>query len=142
MAESSTDTEVHPALATSRKSMAAVEAGDREGWLALWAHDGVVEDPIGVSMFDATGEGHRGIEAIAAFYDNVIAPNQVRFTIERSHPAGSEVANVGTVTTTLSDGSRAVIDGVFTYKVDDEGRLVALRAYWREDDIRFEPAGG
>ena len=33
-------------------SMAAVEARDRTAWLALFADDGVVEDPIGPSAFD------------------------------------------------------------------------------------------
>jgi ketosteroid isomerase-like protein len=132
-------TDVHPALAASRRSMAAVEAGDREGWLDLFAPDALVEDPIGVSMFDPVGDGHRGRDAIGAFFDTAIAPNQVRFSIERSHAAGDEVANVGTITTTLGDGTRVLVDGVFTYRVDGDGRLVALRAYWSESDLRVDP---
>ena len=130
----------HPARAASQRSMAAVEAGDREAWLGLFAPDGVVEDPIGPSMFDPDGQGHHGPEGIAAFYDTVIGPNQVRFAIRDSYACGLEVANVGTITTTLGDGSQAVVDGVYTYRVDDEGRIVALRAYWEVDAITFVPA--
>lgn len=130
----------HPARAASQRSMAAVEAGDRDGWLSLFAPDAVVEDPIGPSMFDPAGEGHRSSAAIAAFYDTVIGTNQVRFEIERSYACGSEVANVGTITTTLPDGSRAIVAGVYTYRVDEEGRLVALRAFWEPDAMTFEPA--
>ena len=133
-------TDVHPALGRVPPVDGRVEAGDREGWLDLFAPDALVEDPIGVSMFDPTGEGHRGRDAIGAFFDTAIAPNQVRFAIERSHVAGDEVANVGTITTTLPDGNRVLVDGVFTYRVDADGRLVALRAYWSEADLRFEPA--
>jgi len=97
----------------------------------------VVEDPIGRSPLDPTGEGHRGIDAIAAFYDSTIAPNQVRFRIERSHAAGDEVANVGTITTTMPDGTVVHTDLVGTYRVDAEGRLVSLRAYWEIDKLRF-----
>ncbi|MEZ5373320.1 MAG: hypothetical protein R2704_11400 [Microthrixaceae bacterium] len=50
----------HPARAASQASMAAVTAGDRSAWLALFADDAVVEDPIGPSMFDPDGVGHRG----------------------------------------------------------------------------------
>jgi steroid Delta-isomerase len=132
----------HPARAASRRSMAAVEAGDRDGWLALFAPDAVVEDPIGPSMFDPAGAGHRGPEAIAAFYDTVIGPHQVRFAIRESYACGAEVANVGTITTTLGDGSRAVVEGVYTYRVDDHGRVAALRAYWDPDAITFVPAPG
>jgi len=129
----------HPARDVALRSMQAVEAGDRAAWLALFADDAVVEDPIGPSPFDPEGNGHRGREAIAAFYDAVIAPNEsLAFTVERSHAAGSEVANVGTISTTLPDGGGTVhTDLVATYRVDDDGRLVALRAYWSVDELRF-----
>jgi steroid Delta-isomerase len=119
--------------------MAAVESGDRDGWLALFAPEAVVQDPIGESPLDPSGLGHRGIEAIAAFYDTVIAPNDVTFEIRESYAAGDEVANVGTITTTFADGSRAVVEGVYTYRVDAADRLVALRAYWEIDALRYEP---
>lgn len=128
--------EPHPARDASLASMRAVEAGDKAAWLALFADDAVVEDPIGVSALDPTGQGHRGRAAIEAFYDTVIGPNQVSFTIERSHAAGNEVANVGTITTLMGD-STVHTDLVATYRVDDEGKVTALRAYWSIDELRF-----
>ncbi|MEZ5380324.1 MAG: nuclear transport factor 2 family protein [Microthrixaceae bacterium] len=130
----------HPARAASQRSMAAVAAGDRAAWLALFADDAVVEDPIGPSMFDPDGLGHRGRDAIGAFFDTVIGPNRVAFDIRASYACGGEVANVGTITTTLPDGSRAVVEGVYTYRVNEAGQLTALRAYWEADAITFEPA--
>lgn len=127
----------HPARDASLASMRAVEAGDRGAWLALFAPDAVVEDPIGVSPMDPEGLGHHGLEAIAAFYDSVIAPNDVRFVIERSHAAGDEVANVGTITTRMPDGSVVHTDLVATYRVDADGLVTALRAYWSIDELRF-----
>ena len=50
----------HPARDASLASMTAVEAGDREAWLALFADDAVVEDPIGPSPFSPDGTGQRG----------------------------------------------------------------------------------
>jgi ketosteroid isomerase-like protein len=117
--------------------MRAVEAGDKAAWLALFAPDAVVEDPIGVSPMDPSGQGHRGLAAIEAFYDSVIGPNQVSFAIERSHAAGNEVANVGTISTVMGD-STVHTDLVATYRVDDEGKVVALRAYWAMDELRFD----
>ena len=126
----------------SKRSMAAVLAKDRAGWLALFADDAVVEDPIGVSMFDPSGLGHRGKEAIAAFYDTVIAPNdEVRFTISASYESANEVANVGKVETTLAGGTqKAVVNGVFTYIVGDDGLVRRLRAYWQIDDVEIVDA--
>jgi hypothetical protein len=105
----------------------------------LFASDAIVEDPIGPSMFDPDGKGHRGAEAIAAFYDNVIAMGHVEFAIRESYAGGNECANVGTITTTLPDGSRAIVDGVYTYRVDGEGHIIALRAYWEPAGMRLEP---
>jgi ketosteroid isomerase-like protein len=133
--------DAHPARDAARRSMAAVEAGDRAAWLALFAPDAIVQDPIGPSMFDPEGHGHLGAEAIGAFYDNVIASGRVAFAIRESYAGGDECANVGTITTTLPDGSRAIVDGVYTYRLDDQGRIAALRAYWEPDHLRFEPAG-
>lgn len=130
----------HPARAASQASMAAVTAGDREAWLSLFAADGVVQDPVGVSPLDPTGLGHRGIDAIGAFWDSTIAPNSVRFAIERSYASGSECANVGAVITTLPDGSVATAEGVFVYAVNADGKLASLRAFWEFDNLRFEVA--
>jgi steroid Delta-isomerase len=131
----------HPARDASRHSMSCSEAGDRERWLALFADDAVIEDPIGPSAFDPDGKGHRGKDGIAKFWDDVISKQPVRFTIQASYAAGSECANVGTVTTDLGGGTKAIVEGVFTYRVDDEGRIKAMRAYWEEDKIRVETEG-
>jgi steroid delta-isomerase len=121
-------------------SMAAVESGDREGWLALFADDGVVEDPIGPSVFDPEGNGHRGVGAIAAFYDNVIAVNEsIRFSVQQSLLCGDEVANVGVIRITLAGGSAVEVDGVYTYRRSPDGRIAALRAYWEPEKVRVVP---
>lgn len=122
--------------------MAAVEAGDRDGWLALFADDAVVEDPIGPSPLSPDGEGRRGKDAIAAFWDDVISSGRVGFDIRESYACGDECANVGRITTTFPDGGRSLVEGVYTYRVDADGRIAALRAFWEFDAMTFEPAGG
>jgi steroid delta-isomerase len=116
----------------ARRSQAAVQAKDRQAWLSLFAPDAVVADPIGPSPLDPGGHGHRGLAAIAAFYDQVIAPNeQISFEIERSYLCGDEVADVGIIRTTLPGGAHVVtVRGVYTYRTDGAGKLAALRAYW------------
>jgi steroid delta-isomerase len=37
----------------------------------------------------------------------------------------------------MPDGTVVHTDGVFTYRVDGDGRIVALRAYWEMDRLRF-----
>ena len=121
------------------RSRAAVHARDRDGWLNLFAEDAVVHDPIGPSPFDPEGKGHHGREAIAAFYDTVIAPSEaVSFEIEQSYLCGDEVADVGVIRTTIAGGThQAVVHGVYTYRSDGAGQLASLRAFWEFDSLEL-----
>ena len=126
------------ALEMSKKSMEMSEAKDREGWLALFADDAVVEDPVGPSMFDPDAKGHRGKEAITAFYDTVIVTSEkIEFTIRDSYECGSEVANVGQIRITLPGNQVGIVPIVNIYKVNDAGKLVALRSFWEADKLSF-----
>jgi steroid Delta-isomerase len=126
----------------ARRSQAAVKVKDREGWLSLFADDAVVQDPIGPSPFDRDGKGHHGPVAIAAFYDTVIAPNElITFEIENSYLCGNEVADVGVIRTVLAGGRHvAVVRGVYTYRCNDAGQLTALRAFWEFDKAELVEA--
>ena len=120
----------HPAIAASRRSWSAVHRKAKEEWLALFAEDAVVEDPVGPSPLDPEGQGHRGKEAINNFWDMNIAPNTVKLDIQKSYAAGQEAAHMGTIVTLLEDGSIVTVEGIFVYKVNQEGLLVSLRAFW------------
>ena len=129
----STET-VHPARAASQRSIACVQAKDKEGWLALWAEDGCVEDPVGVSFLDPTGEGFRGPARREEFWDaNIGSTESIRFELHDSFAAGDEVANVATIHITVGGGTKTRCEGVFVYRVDDEGKLLSLRAFWEVD---------
>jgi steroid delta-isomerase len=100
----------------------------------------VVEDPIGPSAFDPEGTGHRGLEAIADFYDQVIATNEsIKFTIHRSILCGEEAANVGVIRITLAGGSAVEVDGVYTYRRSPDDKIASLRAFWEPEAVRSAP---
>ena len=114
--------------------MDCVGRRDRAGWLALWAEDGWIEDPIGESFIDPTGLGHRGPAAREAFWDNNIGSTEsIRFELKDSFACGSEVANVATIHIGLPGGASSRCEGVFVYRLDEEGKLLSLRAYWELD---------
>ncbi|MBO0878483.1 MAG: nuclear transport factor 2 family protein [Pseudonocardia sp.] len=128
----------HPARTASRRSMDAVSRGAKDEWLALFAPDAVVEDPVGSSIFDPDGKGHHGTDAISAFWDATIGnADRIAFSVRDSFAAGDEVANVGTITSFLPDGSRLDAEGVFVYRVGSDGLIRSLRAFWE-----FERAMG
>ena len=122
-----------------RQSMARAEAKDRDGWLSLFADDGVVQDPVGVSPFDPTGAGQVGIDAITAFYDNVIsASEEVRFEMRQWAECGQECVFAGTIHITLPGGQRGSVDLVNLYKVTHDGsKIASLRSFWEFDKLSF-----
>ncbi|MFI9505956.1 nuclear transport factor 2 family protein [Nocardia sp. NPDC052566] len=128
-----TATTDHPARTAGLASQAAVRARNKDAWLDLFAEDGIVEDPIGPSGFDPEGKGHRGRDAIAAFWDKAIAKtDSIEFLFTDSFACGNEIAFTGTIRSTLG-GHRIDADGVFTYRVDEHGKIAALRAFWEID---------
>lgn len=124
----------HPARDAARRSYSLVAAGDLDAWLRLYADDAVIEDPVGPSMFDPEGKGHRGTDGIRAFWETAIAPvDRFHFTVHDSHANGATCANVATITTWFGDGTRVDTDLVTVHEVGEDGRIVHMRAYWEPE---------
>jgi ketosteroid isomerase-like protein len=124
----------HPARLASRRSMEAAARKDKAGWLALYADDALVEDPVGPSPLDPEGHGHRGHDRLSAFWDATIATTErLDFEIVESLVSGDEVANVGSVTAYLPGNMRMRTDGIYVYRVDKAGRIISLRTFWEFD---------
>lgn len=121
----------HPVRRLSQRSYDLVSRKQKDEWLTLWAEDALIEDPVGPSFFDLDGSGHRGLEAISAFWDVAIAPVKTfRFTIRDSFANGNACANIGTFSTELEDGTLADTDLIAVYRVNRSGLLVSMAAHW------------
>ncbi|GAB07825.1 nuclear transport factor 2 family protein [Gordonia amarae] len=124
------DRENHPAVVAGRRSRELVAARDKDAWVANFAADGSVEDPVGPSMFDPDGVGFRGHEAIAEFWDKSIATTEsIDFRFDEEIICGNEVAYIGTIVTHIA-GHITESRGVFTYRAAPDGKLAAIRAFW------------
>lgn len=108
----------------------ALDAGDLEAIVALYADDATVEDPVGSAPVV-------GREAIRAFYARSLAtPLQVRLE-GPVRVAGRECAFAFAVTLTY-DGRRMTIRPIDTFRFDEQGRIVSMRAYFGPEN--FETA--
>jgi steroid Delta-isomerase len=135
--------EKSPVVVASEASWRCVQAGDKAGWLALMSDDIVIEDPIGDAVTNPGGTGVRGKEAVAAFFDTNIGPNQLTVTRQETFPSSSptEIAYILSLRTRFPNGFTATVRGVFTYKVDDAGLITNLRGYWNMDAMQFAQEG-
>jgi steroid delta-isomerase len=110
--------------ATIERYLSAFSADDRATWLAQWAPDATMEDPVGTPI-------RTGHDEIGAFYDEGHAMAE-RITLVRTgtvRVAGDEAAFPMQVRPILG-GTEFTVDVIDTMRFDDEGRIVAMRAYW------------
>lgn len=113
------------------QSLSAVKARDREGWLALFADDAHVEDPVGPCEWDPEGKGQRGKAAIGAFYDMFEGfQESFDFEIHHQEARASEVAVFATLHVGMKDGTKASTKVLNVYKQAPDGRIAALRSFW------------
>lgn len=134
----------HPARRAAQRSLSCVARKDKDTWLTLYDPDCLLEDPVGPSFFDPEGNGHRGRDGIAAFWDMAIAPiARFRFTIRESFAGGNACANLGTFTTWMEDGTRADTELITVYTVGEDGLITSMRAHWEVQrtmaSLRKEP---
>jgi len=112
------------AAAVARKAMDAVQEKRRDDWLALFADDARIEDPVG--HLPEIG----GREALAQFWDQAIAAlGSVELDVTRRWEAGAEAMLLATVSVVGADGVEVSYGGTFNDAVDEAGRIVSLRAF-------------
>jgi len=121
----------------SLRSRGYLKTKDKEGWLSMWAEDGIIEDPIGPTMLDPEGKGHSTPEAREAFYDGHIATSDIEYMIHDTYTSHIECANIVTLNVLLNVGEKKYmqqVNGIFTYACNEEGKLTALRGFWEFEE--------
>ena len=120
-------------------SLEAVKAQDRQAWLDLYDDQGMIQDPVGKSHYDPSGNGHIGKEAIGKFW-NVFMENQKAFDYEihKSALCGNEVAVYATLHITLKNDQKFSVDVLNVYKQAESGKLASLRSFWEGGSIERE----
>jgi steroid delta-isomerase len=110
--------------------LAAFNAADRAAWLARWSPEATMEDPVGSPI-------RKGHEEIGAFYDDSQAmADRIRLVRTGSvRVAGHEAAFPMEVRPVLG-GTEFTVDVIDAMRFDDEGRIVAMRAYWDPTAMR------
>ena len=115
---------------TIERYQSTFSAGDRNGWLALFTDDAVLEDPVGSAP-------HEGREAIAAFWDAVHARTE-RGTVRMTQgPAvcGVEAAWAFELDVTVN-GRRSLVGIIDHGTFAEDGRIRRIRAFWGPDTAR------
>ncbi len=102
----------------------AWRAGDRAAWLALWADDAELIDPVGAPA-------NVGSEAIAAVWDRVTGLGMTMVpVVERIAVCGDEAVLVFTMNSLMPGFGGMASEIVDVFEFDADGRFQRMRAYW------------
>lgn len=110
-------------LAAVERSPEAAAAHDRDGWVALFAADGRIEDPVG-------SRPHVGRAQIARFYDTFIGPRDITFHRGGDVVAGSAVIRDLTLEVKMGASVTMTIPAFLRYDLDDSLNIARLQAFW------------
>ena len=126
----------HPAVKANIQSAQLASDGDKQAWLALYAEDALLKDPVGLSPLDPSGEGHKGKAAIEDFWDKIIGPSNISLNVKQRIISGPKnCAVLQQVVNNTGDGKETKVDMMATYEVNDEGLIVEMCAYWNFDQL-------
>lgn len=107
--------------------VAALNAGDLEAIVALYADDASVEDPVG-------SPPKLGIAAIRTFYARSTAIALQAALDGEVRVVGNECAFAFSVSF-VHEGRRTTIRPIDTFRFDDAGRIVQMRAFFGPSNI-------
>lgn len=124
-------------LALVERSPAAVARHDRAAWMQLFARFSLVEDPVGSAphingIFDARS-GFRSADRLRRFYETFIAPNTIKFHVDRDIVCGLHVVRDLTIEITMAPLVVVRVPMHLLYELtleDDELKIFRLAAHW------------
>lgn len=128
------------AIRAHLQSIANAQAGRKEQWLALFADDAVVYDPVGPSEHDPSGEGFHGKARIGDFWDLMIGPGELTIVSHRRIPCGRNIAACDITAANTIGGFKTAIEMIVIYEVNDAGLLTSLKAYWDTEKVAQQVA--
>ncbi len=131
--------ETNPAMLAAHNSWRCVMGRLKDEWFALMADDVRIEDPIGEAPTNPTGKGIVGREGLEQFWaNNVESTTSIDIVAEQSYAAGNESAHVMTLTVTFPNQVVTIVKGIFTYTINDAGKISNLRGYWALDEMQVK----
>ncbi|MCZ4499149.1 MAG: steroid delta-isomerase [Marmoricola sp.] len=116
------------AEATVRTYLSLVATGTAAEIGALYAENGVLEDPVGSVPLV-------GREAVQAFYAT-IEPMDIKTELLNVRTAGGEAAFHFRIETDTGAGV-AIMEPFEVMVFDEDGKIASMRAWWNDSDLTF-----
>lgn len=115
-------------LAAVHGYVAAFAAGDADAAAALFAEDATVEDPIGTPIL-------HGRAAIREFYVGSMATG-AKLELQGDPRCVADYVAFAFAVNLEWGGQRSVIEVIDTFRLDDAGKIIEMRAYWGPENMK------
>jgi len=122
-------------MPTTEQKLAAVHGyveafarGDAEAAVALFAEDATVEDPLGTPI-------RRGHDEIRAFYQGSMATG-AKLELQGEPRCAADYVAFAFAVRLEWQGQKSVIEVIDTFRLNDAGKIVEMRAYWGPENMK------
>jgi steroid delta-isomerase len=108
----------------------AMSTNDKAAYVALFAEDATIEDPVGSGV-------HTGHDEIGAFWDMVRGLSET-ITLIPTGPVRVSGDELAFPMQAVSDvgGTKMVVDIIDVFAVDDDRKITSMRAFWDMAEMR------
>ena len=114
--------------ATVDEYLRAGREADKDAWLALFADDATLEDPVGTEV-------HAGRAALEAFYDKTMGSTEgLDNELHELRVAGDTAAFLFTLRIDWR-GRRYEVSPIDVLEFDEAGKIIRMRAHWATSDM-------
>jgi len=114
--------------ATVDEYLRAGRERDRSAWLALFADDATLEDPVGTDAVQGRGE-------LESFYDRSMgSTDAIDNRLREIRVSGDTVAFLFDLDITWK-GRRYRVSPIDVLEFDSAGKIIRMRAHWAPDDM-------
>jgi len=107
----------------------ALKTMDADKWLSHYAEDATVEDPVGGPVFSGRDQLQKFFKGVQKNF------KQLHIKPELTIIVPPEAAIKGSVTGITVKDIEVSFTLIATYKFDDEGRVVQMRAFWDPEEL-------
>ena len=122
-------------MPTTEQKLAAVHGyvdgfakGDVEAIVALFAEDAMIEDPLGTPIMHGHG-------AIREFYTGSVGAG-AKLELQGNPRCAADFVAFAFAAKLEWEGQKSMIEVIDTFKLNDEGKITEMRAYWGPENMK------
>ncbi|MGK7940259.1 MAG: nuclear transport factor 2 family protein [Crocosphaera sp.] len=110
----------------------SLAAMNPQGWLETLADDAAIYDPVGKPALNPEKDSEKLFTILTTFYSKFEIEKESLFIVN------NEVAVKWKMTVVSKNGKEANAEGITTFKLNEAGKIIEVKAYWDENMLKSQ----